>query len=102
VKEASYRKIFFQSWRDGKGRDQAKAAHRWEGIYLREVDSAAIDPWEVMPAPIGPIYPWRESGKTAWECVLILGVTNGKKYFLRTSAVTDALEQGARAGIMGA
>jgi hypothetical protein len=46
-------------------------------------------PWEVMPAPHGPIYPWQESGKTEWQCVLILGVTHGNKYFLRTSAITD-------------
>jgi hypothetical protein len=62
-----------------------------------------MDPWEVMPAPHGPIYHWRESGKTEWQCVLILGVPlGGKIIFLRTSAVTDALEQGDRAGIMGA
>jgi hypothetical protein len=41
-----------------------------------------MDPWEVMPAPHGPIYPWQESGKTEWQCVLILGVSlGGKSYF---------------------
>jgi hypothetical protein len=44
---------------------------------------------EVMPAPHGPIYPGRDPGKTEWQCVLILGVTHGKEYFLRTSAITD-------------
>jgi hypothetical protein len=48
-----------------------------------------MDSWEVMPAPLGPFYPRRDSGKIEWQCVLILGVTHGKKYFLRTSAITD-------------
>jgi hypothetical protein len=39
-----------------------------------------MDPWKVMPAPHGPIYPWQESGKTEWQCVMILGVTHGGKY----------------------
>jgi hypothetical protein len=37
-----------------------------------------------MPAPHGPIYPWQKSGKTEWQCVLILGVTHGEEYILRT------------------
>jgi hypothetical protein len=56
-----------------------------------------------MPVPSGPNYLGRDFGNIEWQCVLILGVTHGDTYvFLRTSAVTDALEQGARAGIMGA
>jgi hypothetical protein len=47
-----------------------------------------MDPWKVMPAPFGLINLGRESGKTEWQCVMILGVTHGKKYFLRTSAIT--------------
>jgi hypothetical protein len=50
--------------RDRQGRDQAKAALRWERIYLRKVASTAMDPWKVMPAPFGLINLGREFGKT--------------------------------------
>jgi hypothetical protein len=51
--------VYFFGVCDRKVRDQAKVSLRWERIYLREVGSAATDPWEVMPAPHGPIYPGR-------------------------------------------
>jgi hypothetical protein len=63
-KMAFYRNIFVRSWCDRNGRDQAKAALRWERIYLRKIGSTAMDPWKVMPAPFGLINLGRESGKT--------------------------------------
>jgi hypothetical protein len=40
-----------------------------------------MDPWEVMPAPIGMSFLGRYFGKIEWQCVLILGVTHGENIF---------------------
>jgi hypothetical protein len=47
---------------------------------FREVGSAAMVPWEVIPAPHGQFYPWRESGETEWQCVLVIKVTRGENF----------------------
>jgi hypothetical protein len=57
-----------------------------------------MDPWKVMPAPHGLIYPWQESGKIEWQCVLILGVTHGKKYFCERPRSPMATRGATRAG----
>jgi hypothetical protein len=42
-----------------------------ERYILREVNSAAMDPREVMPAPIWSSYPGRELQKIEWHWTLI-------------------------------
>jgi hypothetical protein len=56
-----------------------------------------------MPAPIGASHFGRDIEEGGWHRTWFSGVNLGRKlYFLRTSAVFDALEQGGRAGIMRA
>jgi hypothetical protein len=40
-----------------------------------------MDPWEVMPAPFGLIYPGRESVKTEWHWSWFSGVNLGRKLY---------------------
>jgi hypothetical protein len=51
-----------------------------------------------MPALIGTNYLGRYSRKIEWQCVLILGVTHGKKYFCERPRSPMAARGATRAG----
>jgi hypothetical protein len=51
-----------------------------ERYILREVDAAAMDPREVMPAPIGASYLGCELEKIEWHWTLIFELAQGGNY----------------------
>jgi hypothetical protein len=58
---------FFGVWVIAKEGIKPKSRFDRRKYISAKLISAGIYPWEVMPAPPGPIYPARESGKTEWH-----------------------------------